>query len=449
MHHPFGEPTPLISFIPAPEGGIRCGTKERLVIPTLLRAALLALALLIAPGSALAFQGRGAAPAATPVPAGGGHLDLASMAIDSTDMPPEFLLVFETYLTPDDLAFRLMGSSLTPEEIAASGLVVHYESSYSTPAGSARVRSYLQEYTDDVAAADGFLLFEDEQRILPGAPFTDEPGPGIGEEPSEITVGSYFVSESGSTEPTTIDLTFRQGRLLAGISMDTIEGVSVDRDLVLFLAERLNERILAVLAGESLPLIDQSLPSQFVGLGESWVTTNEGYWSVPEVYGPETSPSVVQDFQSGYFRADAYDPQRLGGFPLPRVAINVAAFGSEDAPLELLGNLEALHPPGATLEQVELDPVPDSSVTLGFQFANTFYSGATTDSFRVYVLLDSTLLTVDVQGNGSADAARDAAIAVVEAQISCLQQSTSCGFEEIPDSLFGDPSTPVPGVGVG
>jgi len=369
------------------------------------------------------------------------------MALDSNAIPPEFQLIYESYISADSLGLRL-GGIIEPQEVAATGLRWYYESSYSTPDGTAQIRSYLQEYSDEQGATDGFALFEDETRLVPDAAFTDEPGPGVGEEPSEITIGSYLetVPETG---PTTIDITYLVGRIIAGVSMDSAAETTVDREFALELAGALEERINAVLGGEPLSSIDQTIPERLVGLGESWEVTNEGYWVIPEIYGPETPPEIVAGFESGYFRADAFDPERAGGFPLPRLAISVAKFNNEQAPLVLLSNLETIQPMYIALEQVDLEPIPGSSVTLGYQFANTYMSDASVDSFRVISLTGSTMVTIDVQGNGSAEAARAAAVEIATAQLACVSSADPCQVDSFPDSLFANPSTPVAGDPVG
>jgi hypothetical protein len=398
-----------------------------------------------------AAQGRGSsetpipetAPPGTPTAAQGERLDLAAMALDSSVIPPEFRLFYETYIPPSSLSLRLAGLA-EPSEIEATGIIAYYESSYSTPDGTAQLRSYLQQYADEQGAAAGFALFEDETRMAPNAALSDEPGPGIGEEPSEITTGAFSATVP-ETGPTNIDITYRIGNILAGVSMDTGADTTVDRDFALEMAQALADRITAFLGGEQLPAIDSTLPERFVGLGESWIVTNEGYWVVPEVYGPDAPPEIAQAFISGYIRADAFDPNQLGGFPLPRVAISVAEFTDEQVPLTLISNLDTLQPQFGTLEPVEIDPIPGSSVSLGFQFANTYMSDASVDSFRVIALAEGTMLTVDVQGNGSAAAAQEAAVAIATAQLACLNASTPCDVESFPDTLFASPSTPEAG----
>lgn len=387
-----------------------------------------------------------ASPVASPV-AAEQRLDLAAMALDSTDLPPEFQLFYETYVTPDTLAQRL-GDIVTAGEVAATGILWHYESSYGTPEGTDQLRSYLQEYADEQGAAAGFALFEDEVRLVPNAAFTDEPGPGIGEEPSEITIGAYAETVP-DTGPTTIDITFRVGRIIGGVSMDKAAETTVDREFALSMARALEQRINAVLGGETLPSIDPTIPERYVALGDSWVVTNEGYWVIPEIYGPDTPPEISAGFESGYFRADAFDPDSAGGFPLPRVAINIAQFTNEQAPLVLLSNLETIQPIFNTLEQVDVDPIEGSSVTLGYQFANTYMAGSSVDSFRVIVLAGTMMLTVDVQGNGTAEDAQAAAMEIATAQLACLSSAEPCQVDSFSDALFANPSTPVAGDPVG
>ena len=123
----------------------------------------------------------------------------------------------------------------------------------------------------------------------------------------------------------------------------------------------------------------------------------------------------------------------------------MAEFANEQAPLVLLSNLEELQPQFGTLEQVEISPIPGADVSLGYQFANTYMSDASVDSFRVVALAGTTMLTVDVQGNGSGEAAGEAAVAITTAQLDCLATVGPCQVDSFPDALFNSPSTPEAG----
>ena len=66
------------------------------------------------------------------------------------------------------------------------------------------------------------------------------------------------------------------------------------------------------------------------------------------------------------------------------------------------------------------------------------------DSFRVIFLVDNAVVTVDILGNTDAEGAREAAITIATAQVSCLQ-GNSCEVPDLPATLIVDESgTPIP-----
>ncbi len=144
------------------------------------------------------------------------------MVLDSSNMPEGFTLFYEVYIPGDRVSADLTGGQITPEEVAGSGLQWYYESVYLSGDGNTRLRSYVEQYADADGATRGFALLEDETRLAPeGSVFTDSPGAGVGEEPSEISEGSL---QPSGTSPVmnSIDSTFRTGNLLAGVSVDTL-----------------------------------------------------------------------------------------------------------------------------------------------------------------------------------------------------------------------------------
>ncbi|MEZ4499382.1 MAG: hypothetical protein R2839_04775 [Thermomicrobiales bacterium] len=382
---------------------------------------ILAALLLLAPASVLA-QGRGsdvgrsegteepATPPAVTAPSTGIRLDLAAMALDSLDIPAELFLTFETYYDFEDVMLLMIGDTVDRAAMEATGLQWFYQSTYATPSGSTSIRSYAEEYADESGAIAGFDVLENEATFVPDAAFTDEPLE-LGDGPGEITVGSYEATVP-DTGPTSIDLTFRIGRVVAGVGIDMQEGLTVDRDLAMQLAQRLEERVRAILSGTPVPAIDTTLPERYVQLGVGWFTTNEGYWTIPDLYGADVAADIISGFRSGYFWAGGYDLLNVGGFPLPRAAIEVASFGTERAALLLLSSMTTLRPNMQTFQVLDVESIPGTSVTLGYQFANQFFGESTLDSVRLIMLTGSTLVTIDVQGNGDVGSALAAAEAI-------------------------------------
>ncbi len=375
------------------------------------------------------------------------RLDLAAMALDTLDMPAEFHLSYETYFDFEAVILLMVGEGLRGG-LEDAGLQWFYQTNYVTPSGSSQFRAYVVQYASDDGAIAGFGLLENEDNFVPDAALTDEPAPGLGDGPSEITIGSLTetVPETG---PTSIDITFRVGSVIAGVGMDTGEGIAIDRDLTMQLAVRLEERVRSVLSDQPIPMIDTTLPPRYIGLGPNWFTTNEGYWTMPDLYGGEVGADINDAFVSGYFRASTYDPNQTGGFPMPRAAIEVADFENELAALLLLSDMQNLRPAMATFTPITIEPVPGASVTLAWEFPNQFFENATTDSVRIVMLVGTSVVTVDIQGNGSPEEAEAAAVAIAAAQVACLQAETACEITSIPPELFVVPEQSTPSDPVG
>ncbi len=381
------------------------------------------------------------------------RLDLAAMALDSTDMPEGFTLFYEIYIPGDRISADLTGGLITPDEIASSGLQWYYESVYLNADGTVRLRSYVEQYADAAGATRGFELLEDENRLAPeGSVFTDGPGAGVGEEPSEISAGS--LQSSGATPVVnSIDSTFRTGNLLAGVSVDTLPDIAADKQLAIDLSGVLFDRIQTVLADQPLPLIDYALPGQFVSLVPGFQSHDEGYLSAAEIFGPLAAESATTNFLSGYFTNQSLISTTGSVLPIPLVSISVARFIDESAALQVLGDSGVLQPPFDSVEPLELDSIPGASVVQAFTYTNPMLSGASQDSVRIVMVVGADLVILDVQANKTLDGAEQAAIQIATAQASCLRSTSECapielpaGLLEAPDPILDDdPSeTPLP-----
>jgi hypothetical protein len=387
------------------------------------------------------------AAASTAVPgspsATGPRLDLAAMALDSTVVPEGYTLFYELYIPGDRIASDLTGGAITQEEADATGIQWYYESVYISADSNTRLRSYVEQYADEAGAALGFDLLEDEQRLAPaGSVFTDGPGAGVGQEPSEISEGS-LQPEGTPMAITSVDSTFRSGNLLAGVSVDTIPGVVADKQVAIALSQVLYDRIQAVIAGQPLELIDYTLPDRIVTLGPDWTGHDEGYLAATEIYGPENGATVAPAFVSGYFTNES-PASSSNAFPVPLVSINVSEFQDESTPLQLLNLPDVLQPPFDGVQPLDIDPIPGSSVTQAFQYVNPLFTDATEDSVRIVMIVGGNLVFIDIQGNKTLDGARDAAIQIATAQAACLQSTTPCPPLQLPAGLLESPPTPTP-----
>ena len=378
----------------------------------------------------------GVSPVAAP------RLDLAAMVLDSTNMPEGYTLFYELYVPGDRVSADLTGGQITPEEVAESGLEWYYESVYLSSDGSTRIRSYVEQYADMNGAIRGFELLEDENRLAPeGAVFTDTPGAGVGEEPSEISEGS--LQPPGTTPVVnSIDSTFRTGNFLAGASVDTLPGTPADRQLAIDLSGVLFDRIQTVLANQPMPLIDYALPGHLVTLGPGFQGHDEGYLSAAEIFGPDAAAPVAISFVSGYFTNQSPISTNSPVLPIPLVSVTVSKFQDENVALQMLGDSTVLQPPFDGVEPLDIGTIPGASVVQAFTYANPMLSASAQDSVRIVMVVGGHLVILDVQANKTLDGAQEAAIQIATAQASCLQSTGVCPPLELPAGLLEAPDLP-------
>lgn len=366
------------------------------------------------------------------------------MVLDSTAVPEGYTLFYEIYIPGSRIGNDLTGGAIPQEEVDATGLQWYYESVYISADGNTRLRSYVEQYAGEDGAMRGFDLLENEQRLAPqGSIFTDGPGAGVGQQPSEISEGS--LQPSGTPMAiTSVDSTFRTGNLLAGVSVDTVPGTVADKQVTIDLSQVLFDRIQSVLASQPLPLIDYALPGQLVSLGPEWRGRDEGYLAATEIYGPDAGATVASSFVSGYFTNETLLASDDAALPVPLVSLNVSRFQDESAPLQMLSQSGALQPPFEGVSPLEIDPIPGASVTQALQYANPMLSGATDDSVRIVMVVGSDLVILDIQANKTLQGAIDAAIQIATAQAACLQSPTPCPPLPLPPGLLETPPLPTP-----
>ncbi len=371
------------------------------------------------------------------------RLDLAAMVLDSTKMPEGYTLFYEVYVAGDRVSADLTGGQITPEEVAESGLEWYYESVYLSIDGSTRIRSYVEQYADANGAIRGFDLLEDENRLAPeGSVFTDGPGAGVGEEPSEISEGS--LQATGTTPVVnSIDSTFRTGNLLAGASVDTLPGTPADRQLAIDLSGVLFDRIQTVLARQPIPLIDYALPGQLVTLGPAFQGHDEGYLSAAEIFGPDAAAPIATSFVSGYFTNQSLISSNSTVLPIPLVSVTVGKFQDEAVALQMLGDSTVLQPPFDGVEPLEIGSIPGASVVQAFTYTNPMLSASSQDSVRIVMVVGGDLVILDIQANKTLEGAQKAAIQIATAQASCLQSGGVCPPLELSAVLLEAPDLPV------
>ena len=372
------------------------------------------------------------------------RLDLAAMVLDSTVVPAGFRLFYEVYIPGNHISTDLTGGAISQAEIDATGLQWYYESVYLSTDGNTRLRSYVEQYANEDGAIAGFGLLEDEQRLAPqGAIFTDGPGAGVGEEPSEISAGSLQPSGTPMTI-TSVDSTFRTGTLLAGVSVDTVPGVVADKQITIDLSKVLFDRIQTVLANQPLALIDYTLPGQFVTLGPEWTGHDEGYLAATEIYGPDTGATLAPSFVSGYFTNES-PAAGSTAFPAPLVSLNISRFQDPSGPLQVFNTPGQLTPPFDGATELDIDPIPGSSITQAWSYLNPLLSsapGAPADSVRIVTAVGSNLVILDIQANKTLEGAQAAAIQIATAQAACLKSTGTCPPLQLPAGLLVAPELP-------
>lgn len=361
----------------------------------------------------------------------GRRLDLAAIALDATDVGDGYTLAYESYTSPDGL-----GGAVTSAEIEATGIRWLYQSQYASTDGSTQLRVYVEEYGSAADARKGFDLFEDESRTVtdPSITTKDEPGLDAGQAPSEVTVAT-IPSANGGSGGSTVDATFRVDRLLLGVALDSTSKEPPSADELTDYANRLAERAQAVLDGDKLPDIDGALPGRLLDFAGS-VNVNEGYVAFTDVFGASAPTEIGATYTSGYNRTIALgDP--ASGAPLPLVTVAVASFGDEATPLSILSSAVTVTPAYTGIERDEVEPIPGTSAVVGFRFANAFATAADApqDSVRLYVLIGTDLLIVEVQGAADADAARGAALAFAGQEVACFNAVDPCGTAQLPAGL--------------
>lgn len=364
-----------------------------------------------------------------------GPLDLAAMTLDSAELPEDYQLLSEAYIDLGLLEANYV-DVLEPGELEDLGIVGYYETTYTSVDGDNRIRSYVIEYTDIAAAEDGFDVLEDEDRLVKGdADLEDAPGlAGVGEEPAEITTGTFG---SAGAEQATVDITFRIDRLGVGVAMETFDGSEPDQDLVEELAAAKEARVVAALTGEEIANVDPDLVERVVTFDGA--TTFEGYQTVVDGYGDPASPAA-EGFVASYVRGATFSEDTLETIA-PYVTVSVSSYEDEDAVLTLFESTGQLIQQYPELESIDV-PLINGSPTVGFSF-DSLIPGDEVASVRIFVAVDDVLVTVDVQGVATTDQALDAAIAVAETATACVDGG-ACGPVALPAVAGGDDGgTPV------
>lgn len=388
-----------------------------------------------------------ATPAAVPA-----DLDLAAMMLTGEHIPASYgtWSYDRASFSPQAVALGWRNDSSAVEEIEATGLKELYEATFGDLLGTGQVRAYISAFGSEAEAELGFALFEDEDRWADLAGYestvTDLPRvPEAGEAPKEISTGSYIYADGSVIR--TADVTFRVGPMLAGVAVeDNGTGPEPDVQLAEDLAIVLAERIALVLAGESPPGVDLSLPGRTLPIQDAWPAHGyvpNGYLSVEAVTAGDAESMLGDSFQSGYTRtvSSSATLERLD-FLLPWITVTLLDMGTAEEAVAAMEQMASLARPA---------PLPPLILGAGTELAMSGVDSARSlrdisgyPAARVAIQVGQFVAYVDVELPEGASMESALAIArdLAEQQAACLASGAPCGPVVIPAAL-ADGATPV------
>jgi hypothetical protein len=390
-----------------------------------------------------------ATPAAAP-----GELDLAAMALIADDLPEGFGRGYGGSYIPGELFGDVYNPVVSREALDAAGLIRSYEDYYGSFDAPITIGLFIDEYETAEGAIAGYDAFDVEQPDETILSSTDLPAPEVGEEPSAMTATTTLYPDGIIAD--LVEANFRIGNLNAGIweeryTFPDDSGTPVatpaadaapDPEQIQHVEEMtaaLAARIEAVLAGETPPGIDPALAAQTlpihdapgVALGQSW----EGYRDGPVVLGLEGSLApMAADVLGGYGRTVSFGEG--ADFPPPYVGVTVSELASPEAAMAVLDAVRAapgdlptpgVFPRGAARDLLADPSIPGADSALAFASAlDEENPDAPADSARVVFVAGPKLVSVDVQGVDSVDAALAAATDLATQQAACLMADGPC-----------------------
>jgi hypothetical protein len=395
------------------------------------------------------------------------------MALSTQDLPPGYLRFWGGGLYPGDVYGDVIASNLSQERLAETGHIRSYEDDYGVWNSGKIVHIFIDEYATAEGAAKGFEIFEDESNVPPGdtvLSMEDRPLPGVGEEPSELTVGSV-ISEDG-TFSQSVGSAFRIGNLNAGVVLEYLtfpdeSGTPVATpasaagpdpeqiQLVEEMSAKLAARIEAVLAGETPSGVDPELAAKVLPLqqspnawrGISW----EGYEAAETMIGFEGALTrFAPDYRAGFSREIMMGTG--DDFLPPYVSVGVSEFASPTAANDVLNAIRetpgdlptpGVTPRGAKRELVADPPIPGADAALAFRSVlDEEDPDAPFDSAGVDFVVGPWLVTVDVQGVDSAESAMAAAEDLAMQQAACLTAEGPCAAASVPALMAPSEAAP-------
>jgi hypothetical protein len=420
----------------------------------------------------LATSSRAIAQDASPVTGPGAVLDMAAMALAPDDLPAGFFDDYTEWLvSPAAFSELVLGGGTVPPDLEQV-----YQSFYVNDAEQIAVQTYLFNFTTPGAAAAGFGIVDATMLRPPLPPGTvDGPttvtGPELGDESSTITRVSYDTRDEDGPLVNVVATTFRRDRLIAGISIERYtepagdgspaspvpDASQADTDLSLRLAGTLDDRITTVLGGGTPEGVDFTLSAMVVPvdqLAPSNTPVFGGYKPGIDllrcgICGEENALLPFGDEAlDGVSRTIVVGPLVDGEPTPPFVSVAIVPLTDPDIALDALEAMRQApndRPTPGPVPRGERSPVadpeiPGATATLGAEgIFDPENPDATIDSASVSFVMDSWLVSVDVQGGLPAETALAVADDLATQQGDCLAAGGPCESLTVPDRLRADP----------
>jgi len=354
---------------------------------------------------------------------------MASITLDESALPDGYAFEGETFLTAEQSA----SGTVDAAALTDAGFVSQYVSLYTDSEETGRIRTYVTTWTDAAAAEAGFATIEDETRTITEGELTDAET-AIGEEPREVTSGSYPDPADPATTISTVDLTFRLDRFLVGVAVETTSGTAPDPATADSLAAELEGRATAALGNENPERTDLALVPKVLPLSGLGTELQAGFLSPVEVEGLYG----LQGSALGGFDATWSEAIGLGADDnlAPYVAIGVTTFGADADAAAVIDQASELTPAISGVEAVDAPAVEGAAQTVAFRFPSPATGADGIDSYRVMFSAGASVGVVDVQGASSPEIAEQAALALAAAQVGCFSAET-CAAPTLPAELAG------------
>ncbi len=432
------------------------------------RTSVLLLSALVLLGSVVIGRSAGAQEA-SPVSSPGAWLDLAAMALTPDDVSAGFFDDYSEWLvSPAAFSELVLGGEPVP-----SGLEQVYQSFSFNDAEQVAIHTYLFTYTTPQAAVDGIGIV-DATVLRPPLPEgtvvgpTTVSGPVLGDEASTVTHVTYDTRAEGGPLVNVIASTFRRDRLIAGVAIERYtdlpagatpdavasDATQLDADLAARLAVTLDDRVTTVMSGGTPAGVEPALAAMVLPVDQLAPIDTPvigGYKSGIDllrcgICGEENTLLPFADAALGGVSRTVFTGPVVDGEPTPPfISVTVMAFSDPEVALEVL---EAMRQapndrptPGPTPRgerSLVTDPViPGATATLGFEAVmDAKDPDASADSAGVTFVMDTRLVSIDVQGGLSGEAALAVAVDLGVQQGECLTAGGSCDDLTVPDGLL-------------